>query len=457
VASHLRRSTLIVQTSPLDDRNYREGDLVAGKYLLTYPIGEGAMGSVWRAQDIFLGVSVALKLLRPEHRALDSQREYLSERLTREATTLAGLRHPSIVRVFDFGASSWNDPYLAMELLDGELLSAVLLRSGRLVPEYAVQLLLPIAHGLAAAHDLGVVHRDLKPDNLFLSIDGRIQPKVIDFGLVKLTHGQSRKLTGAGLLGTLDYMAPEQALELPDVDHHTDQWSFCVVLYEMLGGKLPFAEPTFAETLYALVGRPAAPLTAVGIDAALWEIIERGLSKKPSQRWPSMRELGTALARWLLSRGVTVDVTGAALHTQWDLPPAHPWHPAPREVAQIAASPDEERDEGRDDERYRSEHKSGLYFRRSTRGKKPTTLPPPRRPRRRVSVLMVGLRLALAGAAVAGVTLTPPLDKIASEAKALLMGFVGASETERAQGATEAARTAATAETPAPPVPSSVP
>jgi len=385
-----------MQTTRLDGRNYREGELVAGKYLLTYPIGEGAMGSVWRAQDIFLGVSVALKLLRPEHRGLDSWREYLSERLTREATTLAGLRHPSIVRVFDFGASSWNDPYLAMELLDGESLSAVLTRSSKLVPEYAVQLLLPIAHGLAAAHDLGVVHRDLKPDNLFLSIDGRIQPKVIDFGLVKLTHGQSRKLTGAGLLGTLDYMAPEQALELPDVDHRTDQWSFCVVLYEMLGGTLPFAAPTVAETLQALVGRPAAPLTAVGIDAALWEIIDRGLSKRPLQRWPNMRELGTALARWLLSRGVTVDVTGAALHTQWDLPPAHPWHAAHEPAAEIAASPDE-------------------------------TLPPHRRSRHRVSVLMVGIRLALAAGAVAGVTLTPPLDEIANEAKALLMGFVGAS------------------------------
>jgi hypothetical protein len=220
---------------------------------------------------------------------------------------------------------------------------------------------------------------------------------------------------------------------------------------------LPFAEPTFAETLCALVGRPAPPLTAVGIDAALWAIIERGLSKRPSQRWPSMRALGTALARWLLSRGVTVDVTGAALHTQWDLPPAHPWQPAPTEVLQIAALPDEERDEGRDEERYRSEHKSGLHFRQRTRGKKPTTLPPPQRSRRRVPVLMVGIRLALAGAAVAGVTLTPPLDKIANQAKALLIGFVGASETERAQGATEAARNADTAETPAPPVTSSVP
>src|SRR5204863_8028775 len=105
-----------------------------------------------------------------------------------------------------------------------------------------------IAHGLAATHDMGVVHRDLKPDNLFLSIDGRIAPKIIDFGLVKLTQKQTgQKLTGIGLLGTPEYAAPEQALEKPDVDHRADVWAYCIVLYEALSGVVPFSAPSFSE------------------------------------------------------------------------------------------------------------------------------------------------------------------------------------------------------------------
>jgi serine/threonine protein kinase len=125
--------------------DYSAGDFIAGKYVLSYPIGEGAMGSVWLARDIVLGAPVALKLLRREDRPVGPQRDYLSERLTREATALASIRHPAIVRVFDFGASSWNDPYLAMELLEGDSLGALLARTGQLVPEYAAQIMLCIA------------------------------------------------------------------------------------------------------------------------------------------------------------------------------------------------------------------------------------------------------------------------------------------------------------------------
>ena len=133
-------------------------------------------------------------------------------------------------------------------------------------------------------------------------------------------------------------MAPEQALELPNVDHRADVWAFCVVLYEALSGTLPFSKPTFAETLCALVGREAAPLTAIGIDPALWQIIERGLRKAPEERWQSMHELGTALASWLMSRAVTVDVTGAALHTQWPVPAGDRWQP-PSEQSPVPAGP----------------------------------------------------------------------------------------------------------------------
>jgi serine/threonine-protein kinase len=306
--------------TPLVPQAYKEGDLIAGTYILSYPIGEGSMGSIWHARHAILGTQVALKLLRREHRCSASQREYLAERLTREATALTAIRHPAVVRVFDFGVQHDGDPFIAMELLDGESLGSLLARTGKLVQEYAVQIMLPAARGLAAAHDSGVVHRDFKPENLFLSIDGRILPKVIDFGLVKLTHAQqSRKLTGVGLLGTPDYMAPEQALELPGLDHRSDVWAFCVVLYEALSGTLPFRRPTFAQTLCSLLGREPAPLTELGIDPALWRIIEQGLCKAPSDRWQSMHDLGNALAEWLVSRGVTFDVSGAAIAMECDI------------------------------------------------------------------------------------------------------------------------------------------
>jgi serine/threonine-protein kinase len=114
-------------------------------------------------------------------------------------------------------------------------------------------------------------------------------------------------------------MAPEQALELPGLDHRSDVWSFCVVLYEALSGTLPFRRPTFAQTLCSLLGREPAPLTEIGIDPALWRIIEQGLCKAPSDRWQNMHDLGNALAEWLVSRGVTVDVSGAAIAIECDI------------------------------------------------------------------------------------------------------------------------------------------
>jgi serine/threonine protein kinase len=248
-------------------------------------------------------------------------------------------------------------------------------------------------------HQMGVVHRDLKPDNLLLAIDGRIQPKVIDFGLVKLTQAQAnRKLTGVGILGTPDYMAPEQALELPNVDERADIWAFCVVLYEALSGMLPFAQPTFAETFSALLRKDPAPLTAVGLDPVLWGIIERGLRKDPAQRWQTMRELGNTLAQWLASRAVAFDVTGASLHTEWDIvqlaagPRPAPAHPEP-----IVPT-------------HRTELRSGTRLR--TR-EKPAQRPDVatvklRRPSRQgVSLAPVALRWALSAAVMAAITVLP--------------------------------------------------
>jgi serine/threonine-protein kinase len=261
-----------------------------------------------------------VKLLRHAANITSSDRSYLSDRLMREARATAAVRHPAIVRVLDYGVTLAAGPYLVMEQLEGQSLGRRIRRGGRVLSERAVQVLLPVADGLCAVHARGIVHRDVKPDNVFLSRDnhGRIQPKVIDFGLAKWVKTTSAAiLTGAGVLGTPEYMPPEQIIESSTVDQRADVWGFSVVLYEMLSGAVPFSGNSCPEILRAILDREVPSLTAVGVDASLWAIVERGLRKDPRDRYASMTELGVALADWLTGRGVSEDITGASLRTQW--------------------------------------------------------------------------------------------------------------------------------------------
>ena len=226
-------STLSVRTP--DTAPYRVGDVIAGKYRLDALLGEGGMGTVWRAFNLQLEAPVALKLIRGE---LD--RVSLAQRLKQEARAAAKLGHPAIVRVFDVGDSELGDPYIVMELLKGQTLGHLLATEQRLSAVHGLQLLLPVADALVAAHAKGIVHRDLKPDNIFLAYEGeQLQPKLLDFGIAKLEGeaGPNQQLTQAGVvLGSPEYMSPEQARGQDNVDHRTDIWSFCVVLYETLTG-----------------------------------------------------------------------------------------------------------------------------------------------------------------------------------------------------------------------------
>ena len=252
-----------------------------------------------------------------------------------------------------YGETIGGLPYLVMELLEGEPLSVLLASRGRLDPILAGQILLPIAHGLAAAHARNVVHRDVKPENVFLAHapGGGVQPKLIDFGIVKADRRDAVRLTTVGeMVGTPGYMSPEQARG-EDVDVRTDLWGLCVLLYELVTGRLPFDGPNHNALMRAIIEKPAPPIASLGVgDAALWAIVERGLRKDPAQRWQSVRELGTALARWLLAAGVSQDAAGAALETAWkpdrskadgrDLlaaPPA-PTEPSERTSAEIGAA-----------------------------------------------------------------------------------------------------------------------
>ncbi len=304
---------------------YVSGEVIADKYRLERMLGEGGMGSVWVAKNLPLDIQVALKLIRSDLDNPDA-----GQRLLTEARAAARLKHPSIVRVFDFGRTRRGDPFIVMELLTGETLGDLLDREGRIAATFAVQLLLPIADALVVAHGKKVIHRDLKPENVFLATsDERLQPKVVDFGIAKFERHLSddeRKLTQAGtVLGSPDYMSPEQARGA-DVDRRSDIWAFCIVLYETITGRVPFEESNYHALLRRIIEDPVKPILdyAAG-DVELWAILERGLQKDPADRWQNMRDLGEALALWLFSHGVTEDVYGQSLRATWlDSPGSSP-------------------------------------------------------------------------------------------------------------------------------------
>ncbi len=254
------------------------------------------MGEVYRARDAKLNRDVAIKVL-PGHLAREPA---ALERFEREAQAVAALSHPNILAIHDFGTAE-GVVYSVTELLDGETLSAKL--SGQSLPaRKAVEYALQIVHGIAAAHQKGVVHRDLKPDNIFVTPDGRV--KILDFGLAKATgpagDGTATQIgpgTSPGtVMGTVGYMSPEQVRGLP-VDHRTDIFSFGVVLYEMLAGLRPFRGDSHVETMNAILKEDPPEFSASGVTvpAALDRIVRRCLEKNADERFYSAHDLGLAL------------------------------------------------------------------------------------------------------------------------------------------------------------------
>jgi eukaryotic-like serine/threonine-protein kinase len=295
---------------------YEPGHVVAGKYELEGLLGQGGMGAVWRARNIALESLVAIKVVHAS-----GDQALLRGRLMQEARAAAKLTHPAIVQVFDVGQTETGDPFIVMELLRGDSLGQLLKLEGRLPAVQAVRSLLPIADALWLAHSKGIVHRDLKPDNVFIvQHDDAIQPKLVDFGIVKQQgSGVQSQLTNPGdVLGSPDYMSPEQARGQDNVDHLTDVWSFCVVLYEAVSGRTPFIGANYNALLRKIVEETPPTLRELAAgDDELSQIVARGLSKQADQRFASMGELGRALAQWLLHQGATEDICGSTLEAKW--------------------------------------------------------------------------------------------------------------------------------------------
>ena len=303
--------------APEPRSRYVVGEIVADKYKLISLLGEGGMGAVWVAKNLALDAQVALKLIRGDMASKPNEDRFLTE-----ARAAARLKHPAICRVFDFGRTRHDEPFMVMELLQGETLGEVLDRESRLPAIQAVQILLPIVDALGTAHAKGVIHRDLKPDNIVLAdADGRLQPKILDFGIAKLATAAvtSHRITQAGtVVGSPDYMAPEQARGVEDIDHRADVWELCVLLYECVTGRVPFEDANYNALLRHIIEDEIRPILEFGAgDDELWAAMRKGLEKDREKRFQSMRELGEALAAWLMARGVMEDVSGHSLRATW--------------------------------------------------------------------------------------------------------------------------------------------
>jgi serine/threonine-protein kinase len=277
------------------DEALAPGATFAG-YQIVRKLGEGAFGVVYEAVRQTLGKRVALKVLKREAGANDD----VHKRFLREAQMTAQLSHPHVVETFDVGTYE-GAPYLAMEFLEGEPLSTRLKREGKLPVSLTIEVMLPVFSAMAAVHERGAVHRDLKPDNLFLvrARGSQVVPKVLDFGIAKIRdHDKGMTLTQtSALLGTPYYMSPEQVRESKHVDARSDQWTLGVIFYECITGARPFTGTSLIEVLTRISGGMFTPPAQLCPDAPapVVAVLERMLRTDPDARFEDMRAVGRAL------------------------------------------------------------------------------------------------------------------------------------------------------------------
>jgi predicted Ser/Thr protein kinase len=264
------------------------GELIAGRYELEELVGSGGMSSVYRAHDRLLERRVALKIL---HEQFTRDDDYV-ERFRREARAVAQLTHPNIVTVIDRGEQDGRQ-FIVFEYVDGMNLKELVAQEGRLSPHEAIELGLQVARGLAFAHEQGLVHRDVKPQNVLLDSDGRA--KVTDFGIAHAVDVDGMTITGT-IMGTSNYIAPEQARGQP-VDEQTDIYSLGCVLYELLAGEVPFDGDSFVAIAMRHVNDPVPSVREVRPDvpARLDWAIQRAMAKDHDDRFDSMTDFAAEL------------------------------------------------------------------------------------------------------------------------------------------------------------------
>jgi serine/threonine-protein kinase len=298
------------------------GKVLEGRYRITDKIGEGGMALVYRAERLDGGPSVAVKVLSNDLVADPGQKE----RFEREARALFGLQHPNLLAVHDFGIAD-DLPFLVMERLEGMNLDK-LLEQHPPDSETAVEIARQILTGLAHAHAHGVLHRDIKAENVFIHYpEGRLEAKLLDFGLVKFVDddrwGAGKQLTTFGeIFGTPAYMSPEQCTGSP-VDARSDVYSMGILLYELLTGAWPFMEENKVDMLRAHMLKPVPPLGAARPDVRfrpeLDAVVRRAMAKESKDRYADAREMLTSLES--VPRPVASVMQGAPRHSAYSQPP----------------------------------------------------------------------------------------------------------------------------------------
>jgi eukaryotic-like serine/threonine-protein kinase len=299
------------------------GEVVAGRYELEELVGTGGMSSVFKARDTLLERHVALKILHPHF----TEDEQYVERFRREARAVASLSHPNIVTILDRGEDEGRQ-FIVFELVEGRTLAEALRDEGRLPVRRALEIAIQVARGLGFAHEQGLIHRDVKPQNVILNGDGRA--KVTDFGIARSLDVQGVTQSGA-VLGTSNYIAPEQASGRP-VDRTTDVYSLGVVLFELLTGEVPFPGESFVAVAMQHVSEPPPSVLEVRPDVPVRvaRAVDQALEKDPAERFPTMDAFAAELQACLAELGSEPDMDATLIRREPVLRASRQRHFRPR-------------------------------------------------------------------------------------------------------------------------------
>jgi serine/threonine-protein kinase len=281
-------------------RMLKHGTIVGGKYRLLHIVGEGGMASVWSAVHDRLGRPVAVKFIH----AGGDRSPVATARFIQEARAAAGVQHRYVIDIFDFGETEAGEPYMVMELLHGESLADRAASEDPLPVTTFLSLMEMTLSGLSAAHQSGIIHRDLKPENIFLVHEQEdFFPKIVDFGISRIRQSgllepDKARLTQEGnLVGTPNYMSPEQIRALPSLDHRTDIYSMGVIMYEFLTGQLPFSAPSVGQLIVKIATEDAVPADVLRPELGedLSNLVRKAMSRRPEERFPDAAAMRRAL------------------------------------------------------------------------------------------------------------------------------------------------------------------
>jgi serine/threonine protein kinase len=271
-------------------------EIIGGRYRLDRKIGQGGTGRIWLAQDGRLDRRVAIKFLlahTPAHRSR------LAKRVSLEAKIAASIQHRNVIQIFDFGTHEGNIPYIVMEALSGFTLGEAFDAALPFSLDMLIHIMTEVLRGLSAVHDAGIVHRDIKPENIFLVKEprGKLSPKLLDFGISRSLEPDTRPsavtTTEGMILGTPEYMSPEQARGDSDIDKRTDIYSLGTIMFEAFAGGVPFPATSITELLIAVIQRNAPPLYALvpQIGEALCAVVDKTLAKDRDKRYAHAEEM----------------------------------------------------------------------------------------------------------------------------------------------------------------------